>query len=105
MTKEEQFNVFWIAYPNKKGKLDAQKAFEKAIKKTTLEAMLEAIRAYKIHKPEWQSFKHPSTWLHAGSWDDEWEQKSQLAAFGARPGQTRDQYIADAIRRNNSNWH
>lgn len=73
MTKEDQFNIFWSSYPNRKGKTDARKAFDKAIKQTTLEIMLKAITEYVAKKPEWQGFKHPATWLRAGSWDDEWE--------------------------------
>ncbi|MFQ6183633.1 hypothetical protein ACLMJV_17020 [Sinorhizobium meliloti] len=73
MTRDEQFDIFWKSFPNKKGKADARKAFDKAIKQTTLEAMLKAITAYVANKPDWQGYKHPATWLRAGCWDDEWE--------------------------------
>lgn len=102
MTKEEQFDVFWKAYPNKKAKSDAQKAFAKAIKKTTLETMLEAIKAYKLHKPEWQSFRYPATWLNSGSWDDEWAPKT---AFGGAPATSRAEYIKAELARAERSWH
>jgi len=80
MTKEEAFTAFWKAYPNRKGKADAQKAFDKAIKQTTLETMIAAIAAYIANKPAWQDFKHPATWLRAGCWDDEWTPAVPIAA-------------------------
>lgn len=74
----DDFDTFWAAYPNKKGKGDARKAFAKAIKLATLETMLAAIHTYKLKKPEWQHFAHPGTWLRQERWDDEWpEQKQQ----------------------------
>jgi hypothetical protein len=88
MTKEEQFNAFWCAYPNKKGKGDARKAFDIAIKKTTLERMLDAITKYVANKPDWQAYKHPGPWLRAERWDDEWEPQQAKAStynFGGRP--------------------
>lgn len=88
MTFEEQFAEFWAAYPNKKGKADAMKAFKTAIKATTLEKMLDAIKLYRAHKPEWMGFKHPATWLRAGCWDDEWEVKAPTFTFaGPRPSE------------------
>lgn len=73
MTREEQFSIFWGCYPRKVAKGTARKSFEKAIKKTTLESMLDAITRYVANKPQWCDYKHPSTWLQAESWDDEWE--------------------------------
>lgn len=82
MTREQQFNVFWSAYPNKKGKGDARKAFDAAIKKTTLEKMLDAITKYVANKPDWQAYKHPGPWLRAERWDDEWEpQQAKASVF------------------------
>lgn len=73
MTREEQFERFWKAYPRRIGKGSARKAFEKAIRLTTLEIMLHAIEEYKANKPSWQDFCHPSTWLNQERWADEWE--------------------------------
>lgn len=68
----DQFETFWRAYPRRIGKVAARKEFEKAIRLTTLPVMLAAIAAYQRHKPAWQDFCHPRTWLHQGRWDDEW---------------------------------
>lgn len=72
MTKEEQFEVFWRTYPRRISKGTARTAFTKAIGKTSLEAMLEAITAYVANKPAYQDYKHPSTWLNGECWSDEW---------------------------------
>ena len=66
------FDTFWRAYPRRVAKGHARTAFDKAIRKTTLETMLQAIAAYVRFKPERIDFKHPATWLNAESWDDEW---------------------------------
>lgn len=82
MNREEQFTVFWSSYPNKKGKGDARKAFDAAIKKTSLEVMLSAITKYVANKPDWQAYKHPGPWLRAERWDDEWEpQQAKAPAY------------------------
>jgi hypothetical protein len=73
MSKEQQFEAFWKSYPRRVAKGAARKAFDKAIKKTTLENMLKAITEYVAKKPEKIDFKHPATWLNGECWDDEWE--------------------------------
>lgn len=73
MTKEDQFEAFWKSYPRRVAKGAARKAWDKAIKKTTLENMLKAITEYVAKKPEKIDFKHPATWLNGECWDDEWE--------------------------------
>lgn len=70
---ENQFEAFWQSFPNKKGKEDAFKAFKTAIKKTTLQTMLDGITRYVANKPDWQAYKHPGPWLRGGHYLDEWE--------------------------------
>lgn len=72
MTREDQFDAFWKAYPRRIAKGTARNAFDKAIRKTALETMLAAIEDYKRFKPERIDFKHPATWLNGECWDDEW---------------------------------
>jgi hypothetical protein len=67
------FDAFWDAYPRRISKGTARTAFEKAIRKTTLETMLAAIADYKRFKPERIDFKHPATWLNGECWEDEWQ--------------------------------
>lgn len=73
-----QFDAFWQAYPRKIGKQKALKVFEK-IKpdNALLSTMLNKIEAYK-KTDQWQKnngqfIPHPTTWLNAGSWEDEIE--------------------------------
>jgi hypothetical protein len=68
------FEEFWKAYPKKKEKQYAFKAFLKAIKKTDIEKIMSAVKEQKKTK-EWieedgKYIKHPSTWLNKGCWDD-----------------------------------
>lgn len=89
MTKEEQFEMFWKSFPRRVAKGAARKAFDKAIKKTTLENMLKAITEYVAKKPEKIDFKHPATWLNGECWDDEWEPaqaRVQRPTYGANYG-------------------
>jgi cation diffusion facilitator CzcD-associated flavoprotein CzcO len=82
MTLEEQFDVFWKAYPIRVGKGAARTAFAKAIRKTSLATMLTAIEAYKAHKPAWKDYCHPSTWLNGERWDDEFEPQPYRTGSG-----------------------
>lgn len=75
--KDADFEIFWSAYPKKKSKETARKAFEKAIKKTDLQTMLDAVEAQKRSK-QWkekdgQFIPYPATWLNAECWNDEVE--------------------------------
>lgn len=78
--EEEQFEVFWKAYPRKVNKQTARKSFSKAIGKVSLETMLCALEKQK-RSPQWvrdkgQYIPHPSTWLNQGRWEDEMEVKA-----------------------------
>jgi hypothetical protein len=78
----DNFEVFWKAYPNKKGKAGALAKWNVLKKQKTLpniQVILNAIQSQKEwrntakqgeFRPEW---KHPSTWLNQGCWDDEVE--------------------------------
>jgi len=73
---EERFEVFWKAYPKKKGKGEALKAFKKiAPSEELLQTMLKAIESVK-QTEQWkrdngQFIPYPATWLNQGRWDDE----------------------------------
>lgn len=68
-----EFDTFWAQYPRKVGKIAAEKAFIKAMKKTTLDQILtgvELLKREQVGKDKtWTP--HPSSWLTAGRWDDE----------------------------------
>jgi hypothetical protein len=68
---DERFDKFWSAYPRKAGKKAAHKAFDKALKETSVETILAALER---QKPQWrdpQFIPHPATWLNRGQWADE----------------------------------
>lgn len=77
-----QFNLFWKTYPRRVAKGDAVKAFARAIKKTTIEIMVAAIRN-QVNSVDWtknggQFIPHPSTWLNQERWLDEVFTKNPL---------------------------
>ena len=71
--KADAFAAFWAAYPKKKSKADAEKAFKQVTE--PIEVLLAAIEAQK-KSPEWQKdggqfIPYPATWLRRGAWMDE----------------------------------
>lgn len=73
----DSFEKFWQAYPKKKNKLDAQKAFAKV--KVPLDTLLDAIERQK-KSAQWQKeggqyIPYPATWLNRGAWEDEVERQ------------------------------
>lgn len=73
---EIAFNAFWDIYPLRKDKTKSKVSFTKAIKKTKLNIILEAI----INQVENNHFRgndgkdyipYPSTWLNGCRWEDE----------------------------------
>ncbi len=74
MTELSDFEIFWLAYPNKKSKGTARdKAWPRAIAKTNLQTMLDAIEVYRRCKPTWKAYMMPATWLNGECWEDEYE--------------------------------
>lgn len=75
------FDVFWQIYPRKVGKLEAQRAYEKAIKKTPDHVIRAAAlrHADECKMKEAQFIPHPATWLNQGRWMD--EQKKSVAGY------------------------
>lgn len=84
MTREEEFMVFWRSYPRRVARANARKAFDKAIKKTTMEALIQGITDYVAHKPQWCDYAHPASWLNGERWLDEYEPtQSNVSYFKA----------------------
>jgi hypothetical protein len=79
MDISESFVRFWAAYPKKKSKGDAWKAWRQveALRPDidTLLAVLEkAKRSTQWRKDSGEFIPYPATWLRAWGWDDEYEQ-------------------------------
>ena len=99
----QDFLIFWSAYPNKKDKDDAFKAWKKRNgKRPPIEVLLNAIEVQK----EWReraspeefrpAWKNPATWINKGSWEgvfdtpesslDSWARKKQAEMEAAKSG-------------------
>jgi hypothetical protein len=80
LKKEEElrdsFESFWRAYPKRKGKDAAWKAWQKRAPSEALASlMVEAVHR-QCRDPDWikdggKYIPHPATWLNQGRWDDE----------------------------------
>jgi hypothetical protein len=84
----DAFDEFWAAYPRKEAKGAARKAFAKAMKKATVETMLDALR-WQRQRPQWLKdngdyIPLPATWLNQERWDDEPSKTPQLSDRTAR---------------------
>jgi hypothetical protein len=66
------FDLFWEAYPRKKGKGAARKALQKARKKTPLAEILTGLKATRFSDDP-QFIPHPATWLNEERWADQSE--------------------------------
>lgn len=65
------FDDFWAAYPNKRGKPTAVKAFAKAIKRAKPAVIVAAALAYREDPNRDDAYtKHPATWLNNDCWND-----------------------------------
>lgn len=72
-TLDENFDEWWSVYPKKAGKLAARKAYKAALKRTSADVLLAAVRGFvKANgNTDRQFIKNPATWLNGGHWDDE----------------------------------
>lgn len=76
--RARDFERFWQAYPEKKGKRAAEAAFAKAIKRGTIDQMLWAIDDAKANSRKWLEgfIPNPTTWLNQDRWKDEHSTRS-----------------------------
>jgi hypothetical protein len=69
------FQHFWLLYPRKVGKGDAEKAFKVALKETPSDIILAGTRRYadQVRQDGTQPkyVKYPAGWLRAKRWLDE----------------------------------
>lgn len=80
--KENDFDVFWSAYPKKKSKDDALKAWQKKKDKPPIAEILAKLELQK-KSDQWQKeagqfIPYPATYINAGGWHDEIEKKKIL---------------------------
>lgn len=69
--KSDRFAEFWTAFPKKAGKPAAQKAWQKAIKKTDPEKIIAAAKVYANSETVQRGFiKHAQGWLNDERFND-----------------------------------
>lgn len=100
----EMFEIFWTAWPLKKGKKEARLAFEKAIKRVSLETILDGVERYKKSlgpNPDWTKVKWAQGWLNGDRWEDETvpvAENKPTYTYGDRPPPPEGKrYAADII--------
>ena len=78
--RNDNFSIFWTAYPKKKSKGQAEKAFAKVNPDEQLLATMLATIEQATKSEDWQKdggkfIPHPATWLNAKGWEDEFPEK------------------------------
>ena len=73
---DQRFDLFWTAYPNKKAKIQARKAFEglspsEDLLGRILSAISEQARSDQWTKDRGAFIPYPASWLNAKRWEDE----------------------------------
>jgi uncharacterized protein YdaU (DUF1376 family) len=71
--QDKDFDLFWEVVAVKKGKGSARKAFNQALKKTTIEDLITKMSEYKgsLNGTPERFIKHPASWLNGECWTDE----------------------------------
>lgn len=80
---ESSFEIFWRAYPKKRGKGPAEKAWAKIkpddmLLGTMLAKIDQAKQTSQWTKDRGEFIPHPATWLNAKGWEDEYETPGTL---------------------------
>lgn len=69
----DRFDEFWDLYNYKKSKPKAEVAYKNALKSTTHENIIKGVKSYlKARGVDKQFWKHPTSWLNQGCWDDDY---------------------------------
>lgn len=86
---QQDFDVFWQAYPKKRDKQRARSCFLKAAVHTDLQTMLEALEQQKTSlqwtAEEGRFIPYPATWLRGRRWEDEPEASPAPDVYTPRP--------------------
>ena len=78
LSTPDHFDAFWKAYPNRKARGAALRAWNAAVKKADPEVIIAAAGAYALDpKRDPQFTAHASTWLNGERWLDEVEKPRQ----------------------------
>lgn len=66
----DAFARFWSVYPNRVGKADALKAFDKAMDLVDFEELMQGLEEYR-RKQDDRPWCNPGTWLRQQRWEDQ----------------------------------
>lgn len=85
----DEFDIFWTAYPKKRGKRDARKAWKQTARERPpveqiVAKVAELQRSRGWTKDGGQFIPYPASWLRAGGWDDEVGAAGAIGREGAR---------------------
>jgi len=78
---ERAFDEFWKLYPRRQGRRAAEKAFERAIKRSPANEILQGLidQLPTFDEKEKKFVPHPSTWLNQDRWKDELQTETSEA--------------------------
>jgi len=91
--QEELFARFWAAYPKKRSKGQAEKAWVKLqpdeqLVETMLAAIERAKKSEEWRKENGRYIPYPATWLNAKGWEDEYIIAAEVSSNAAYRGRT-----------------
>jgi uncharacterized protein YdaU (DUF1376 family) len=98
------FEKFWSVYPNKIGQTAAEKAFSKALKRSSIETIVAGAAAYAA-KTDDRQWCNPVKWLSEDRWKDQPAQPpdkpapKSIGLSHLQKPQSREEYLADELRR------
>jgi len=100
--EEQRFNIFWAAYPKKRNKGQAEKAFEKVAPDEQLMAVIltsieQATKSAQWLKEDGQYIPYPATWLNAKGWEDEYTNKGTSKGKLSRQYEDPDEFNARTL--------
>jgi hypothetical protein len=64
------FDAWYATFPHKVGVAAARRAFDSALRKASLETLIDGVRAYVASKPPDRPYCNPATWLNQERWLD-----------------------------------
>jgi len=74
------FDRFYAAYPRKRGKAEAQKAWTRRVKPEEVEAIIARVELNKLgewRRKDREYIPHPASWLNGRRWEDEIDPQNQ----------------------------
>ncbi len=91
--QQPRFDRFWVAYPKKRSKGDAVKAWRKIRPSESLVTRMLSALAKAKTSADWkreggQYIPHPASWLNAAGWDDEGSSVAGMSELDAWMQQT-----------------